>query len=192
MSGFVYIWRDRKTKRYYIGCHLGPEDDGYICSSQWMLRAYGHRPEDFKKKILSRNIPKEQLLDEEYRWLKQIKPEELKTRYYNLNNHHFGHWTYNKEQEQLSIRQKISEAQKGKRHSPNTEFKKGNAAPPTAFKKGHKETEEVKLKRTRGCKDRKMSEEAKQKIREARAKQIFSEETRKKMSESQKQRFMNK
>lgn len=26
--GFVYIWRDRKYNRYYIGCHWGREDDG--------------------------------------------------------------------------------------------------------------------------------------------------------------------
>ena len=31
--GFVYIWFDRKHKRYYIGCHWGHEDDGYVCSS---------------------------------------------------------------------------------------------------------------------------------------------------------------
>ena len=33
--GFVYIWYDRKHHRYYIGCHWGTIDDGYICSSNW-------------------------------------------------------------------------------------------------------------------------------------------------------------
>lgn len=34
--GFVYIWFDRKHHRFYIGCHWGHEEDGYICSSNWM------------------------------------------------------------------------------------------------------------------------------------------------------------
>lgn len=40
--GFVYIWRDKKHNRYYIGCHWGTTDDGYICSSPWMKQAYKH------------------------------------------------------------------------------------------------------------------------------------------------------
>jgi hypothetical protein len=50
--GFVYIWFDRKHKRFYIGCHWGKENDGYVCSSPWMKQAYKHRPQDFKRKIL--------------------------------------------------------------------------------------------------------------------------------------------
>ena len=38
--GFVYIWYDRKHKRYYIGSHWGSEDDGYICSSTHMNHAF--------------------------------------------------------------------------------------------------------------------------------------------------------
>ena len=100
--GFVYIWYDRKHKRYYIGCRWGREDDGYICSSNWMKQGYRHRPEDFKRRILSRvYTDKKSLLEEEYRWLSKIKDEELGKRYYNLHNHHFGHWimndTYTKE-----------------------------------------------------------------------------------------------
>ena len=52
--GFVYIWYDRKHKRYYIGSHWGTEDDGYICSSKWMMQAYKLRPKDFTRKIISR------------------------------------------------------------------------------------------------------------------------------------------
>jgi hypothetical protein len=75
--GFVYIWYDRKHKRYYIGCRWGNETDGYVCSSSWMKRAYKTRPEDFKRRILSRVYTnKKDLLEEEYKWLKQIKKEE--------------------------------------------------------------------------------------------------------------------
>lgn len=92
--GFVYLWFDRKHKRYYVGCRWGTTDDGYICSSPWMKQAYKHRPEDFKRRILSKIYTnKKDLLLEEYHWLVQIKNEELGKKYYNLHNHHCGHWT---------------------------------------------------------------------------------------------------
>lgn len=92
--GFVYIWYDRKHKRYYIGCRWGDVSDGYVCSSVWMKRAYLRRPQDFKRKILKKIYTcKLDLLDAEYFYLKLIKPEELGTKYYNLKNHHFGHWS---------------------------------------------------------------------------------------------------
>jgi hypothetical protein len=110
--GFVYIWFDRKHKRYYIGCRWGHENDGYVCSSPWMKQGYKYRPEDFKRKILSRiNTNKKDLLEEEYRWLYKIKNSELGKRYYNLHNHHFGHWSIN-ESSKLTIGQKISESHK--------------------------------------------------------------------------------
>jgi hypothetical protein len=88
--GFIYIWRDKKHKRYYIGCHWGREDDGYICSSSWMKQAYEKRSQDFKRRILKTNIfDKNQTLLEEQYWLNMIKKEEIKPiskypRYYNL------------------------------------------------------------------------------------------------------------
>lgn len=106
--GFVYIWFDRKHKRYYIGCRWGTENDGYICSSTWMKQAYKHRPEDFSRKILSRVYSnRNDLLAEEYVWLSKIKDDELGSKYYNLHNHHFGHWS-NDEKTRLSVGQKIS------------------------------------------------------------------------------------
>lgn len=105
--GFVYIWYDRKHKRYYIGCHWGGEDGGYICSSSNMKSAYNRRPQDFRRKILSRVFTtKKDLLQEEYRWLSKIKPEELGCRYYNLHNYHFNHWS-TCELSLLSLREKI-------------------------------------------------------------------------------------
>lgn len=92
--GFVYLWRDRKHKRYYVGSHWGTENDGYICSSQWMRRAYLRRPEDFKRRILFRCNSKADLLLEEYRWLLFTKPEEIRgPRYYNLSRGKIGHWS---------------------------------------------------------------------------------------------------
>lgn len=92
--GFVYIWFDRKHKRYYIGCRWGHEDDGYVCSSPWMKNSYKRRTQDFRRKILTRvYTTRADLLNEEYRWLSKIKNNELGKRYYNLHNNRNGHWS---------------------------------------------------------------------------------------------------
>jgi len=103
MSGFVYIWRDRKHARYYIGSHWGDEDDGYVCSSKWMMQAYKRRPQDFKRKILARiDLSRKDLLVEEARWLSMIKPQEIKKRYYNINIGKIGHWIASVSSENVS------------------------------------------------------------------------------------------
>jgi hypothetical protein len=106
--GFVYIWRDRKHKRYYIGSHWGTETDGYICSSRWMRKSYKRRPHDFKRRILSRIFTNRlDLLNEEYKYLKKIKDEKIGSKYYNLTKHQNGHWSIN-DKTRLSVGQKIS------------------------------------------------------------------------------------
>ena len=106
--GFVYIYRDRKHKRYYIGCHWGYEDDGYICSSRWMRRSYKRRKENFKRRILTKIYSgKHDLLNEEYRWLQMIKPEELGKKYYNLKIWRAFDW-YTDENKKLVVGEKIS------------------------------------------------------------------------------------
>jgi hypothetical protein len=115
--GFVYIWYDKKYKRYYVGCHWGAIDDGYICSSSWMKASYKKRPQDFKRRILSYvYTTKKDMFEEEYRWLSMMKPEELHgPRYYNINNNHFNHWSVNPE-----ISQKVKEKATGKKLSPES------------------------------------------------------------------------
>jgi hypothetical protein len=106
--GFIYIWRDRKHNRYYIGSHWGTVDDGYICSSTWMMQAYKKRPQDFKRKILEIvTTNRKDLLDCELKWLSYIKEDEIKTKYYNLNIKGTGHWTAYPENIQ-TIKEKIS------------------------------------------------------------------------------------
>ena len=83
--GFVYIWFDRKHKRYYIGAHWGNENDSYICSSNWMRDAYKRRPHDFKRRTLTRiYTTRKDTFIKEQEWLELIKPEEIGKRYYNL------------------------------------------------------------------------------------------------------------
>lgn len=105
--GFVYIWRDRKHKRYYIGCRWGTIDDGYICSSRWMRNSFRRRPEDFKRRIVAIVSDRKILLDEEYKWLQLIENAQLGKKYYNLQNHHFNHWS-NNDDARLTVGQKIS------------------------------------------------------------------------------------
>ena len=110
--GFVYIWRDKKHNRYYIGSHWGTIDDGYVCSSDWMKKAYKRRPQDFKRRILEHvEASRGDLLATEYKWLSMIKESELGKRYYNLNNYLNGHWTTDSEK-RLTVSEKLSRAQK--------------------------------------------------------------------------------
>ena len=123
MSGFVYLWYDRKHKRFYIGSHWGLPTDGYICSSRWMRAAYKNRPTDFRRKILKFASTQHELLREEERWLRMIKPEELGDKYYNLKRGHVGHWSADTEYAKKSIKEKISEKTKAAMQRPEVREK---------------------------------------------------------------------
>lgn len=117
--GFIYIWRDKKHKRYYVGCHWGYEDDGYICSSNWMRDAYRRRPDDFKRRIIKKIYTnKKDMFLEEQRYLDMIKGDELGKRYYNLNKT-WQHWSLD-EDNKLSIAQRISKTKKRFFQSPES------------------------------------------------------------------------
>lgn len=119
--GFVYIWFDRKHKRYYIGCHWGTTDDSYICSSTWMRDSYRRRPLDFKRRILVNNIPdRKQMFEEEYKWLRLIKQEELGKRYYNLKIFALDHHWAADPTAKLTVSQKLSKSLTGR-----TTYQKG-------------------------------------------------------------------
>lgn len=111
--GFVYIWFDKKHKRFYIGSHWGRVDDGYVCSSSWMKQAYKRRPEDFKRRVIKTNLARENILIEEQRWLSKMSKEQLGKRYYNLRNDCLFHWTADPDK-RLMVSQKISKANKGR------------------------------------------------------------------------------
>lgn len=120
--GFIYLWYDRKRKMYYIGCHWGHTEDGYICSSNRMRDAYRRRPKDFKRRILKKVMMRNMLLEEEYTWLKMIKEEELGKKYYNLRKHKWEHWSEN-ENKRLTIGQKISKKNKGQSKPKDTKWR---------------------------------------------------------------------
>jgi hypothetical protein len=155
-QGFIYIWRDRKRKKFYVGCHWGAESDGYICSSTVMRKAFRRRPEDFKRRVIQRGFTsRQQLLEAEHAWLLLIPDAELGTRYYNLSKKHFGHWTAIPDEERKrSIGEKISMAP------------------------GRKE------KIAKSMTGKSHSDATKQKIRDRRTGSSRSEETKKKIAES--------
>ena len=139
--GFIYIWRDKKYSKYYVGRHWGTVDDGYICSSPNMRNNLNNRPSDFKRKILSKVFTKEELVNEEQRWLNMIKPSECLTKYYNRSLKastptHFGF-----------------------KHSKKTKMKMSKAS------KGKKKTEEHKEKIRQSLLGKKLTEEHKANIK---------------------------
>lgn len=170
-SGFIYVWRDRKHGRYYVGSHWGSPTDRYVCSSNWMRHSYRRRPEDFKRRIVSVvTTTRADLLEEEHRWLQMIDPDQLGKRYYNLRNHHPAHWTASPD-DLLSVAEKISKANTGKIKGPHTEETKEKIA---AAQRGvpkplHTDETKAKMSATRTGKPMpERTEEHRQKLSEAR------------------------
>jgi hypothetical protein len=144
-SGFIYIWRDKKHKRYYIGSHWGNENDGYICSCRWMRKAYNRRPLDFKRRIISKiYTSRKDLLEEENRWLSMIKSHELKIRYYNSRNCEFNHWSAD-DQKLIAIGKRISNVNKGKKQTFKDPIERGRKISESKKKVFDKRREETGL-----------------------------------------------
>jgi hypothetical protein len=141
--GFVYVWFDKKRNMYYVGCHWGTENDGYICSSNRMRNAFRRRPKDFRRKIISRIYTnRSDLLEKEFEWLSLIKKEELGKRYYNLRNHKFMDW-HSDPVKSISVKEKISKSLSGRKGwSPNEEQKRKISE----ALMGHTHSEETKKK----------------------------------------------
>jgi hypothetical protein len=183
--GFVYLWYDRKHKRYYVGCHWGTTKDGYICSSTWMKSSYLRRPQDFKRRILKINLSRTEMYIEEQRYLDMQKPEEKKTRYYNLNTKNGDPW-HKHPMKNKSVGQKISYSKTGK--SVPAPPERGAAI--SAAKKGKALTEEHK-EALRGIKKKPHTDEWKEE-NSKRMKEQWSDpnnERRKKVSEATKKRW---
>ena len=196
--GFVYIWFDRKHKRYYVGCHWGKTEDSYICSSNWMRDAYRRRPKDFKRRILKNNIINlKEMFVEEAKFLALIKSKELGKKYYNLHNVNKNHWTTN-EQSKLTVgqkisaspmrKQRISESNKGRIVSEETKEKNRQAN-----KKQFEDPTQIELRKQKS-KELWSNPEYLEKHRKSRSKPGFykgfnkshSEETKRMISENKK------
>lgn len=203
-EGFIYIWYDSWRKMYYIGCHWGTEDDGYICSSWRMRKAYRRRTQDFKRKVIQRGISRETLLDEEHKWLRLIPDEQLGKKYYNHSKKHFGHWSTDLEKRNVVGRQISASPNRGKKisealleHYKNTPNKlKGVKRSPETIQKmianhtrsmmGRKYSEEHKRKISEAHKGKPKTKEHGQNISRGKTGFKYTEESKKKMSEDHK------
>jgi hypothetical protein len=168
--GVVYIWYDNakskqngpdKIKKFYIGGHWGTEDDGYICSSDWMRKAYRRRPQDFKRRIIYKTLDKKDLWDKEHRLLKNIKSRN-KSKYYNRSAKHQSDHTGNlnpmygkhhTEESKKLISENHSRHNKGKSPSVKTRLKSSKThkenyinGKQISYWLGKERSEETKLK----------------------------------------------
>jgi hypothetical protein len=83
-DSFVYCWTDKLTNKIYVGVHKGSENDGYVCSSKYMLEEYNKRPNDFSRQIIS-NGCFEQMLVFETAILKSANAK-CDLSFYNMHN----------------------------------------------------------------------------------------------------------
>lgn len=162
--GFIYIWFDKKHRKYYLGRHWGSENDGYICSSRMMRQSYNRRPGDFKRRIVSRvYTSNEDLVLEEQRWLNMINSAELNSRYYNRtlradSPSHFGH-THSEE-----TKKKISKSAKGRQFSDYAKQRQRESM------LGRKQSDEEKERRAIKLRGLKRSEEFKLRMKKPKQK----------------------
>lgn len=171
--GFVYIWYDKRHGRFYIGRHWGTEDDGYICSSNNMRDAHRRRPQDFKRRTITRVDSKEQLVLEEQRYLDMINPDHLGKKYYNKTN------------------KASTPSMRGRKHSEETKRKMSISATGVPCKEETKEKlRQANLGKTYSSeinakKGRMFSEERRRK-HSLRMKEFWTEAKRKQVSETMK------
>jgi len=162
MEAFVYCWTDKKTNMLYVGSHKGSIDDGYICSSKYMLEEYNKRPEDFSRQIIAEGV----LLDMrklESKILQSVNAA-LNEMFYNMHNNNGAYILKKHTQE---TKNKISNSEKGKIVSLESRLKMRNS------KLGEKNNRwgtthslETKLKMSKAAIGRSFTEEHKQKLSE--------------------------
>lgn len=149
----------------YVGSHKGSTDDGYICSSKYMLEEYNKRPEDFSRQIVAEGSLKIMRKFESSILLSvNAAADDL---FYNMHNNN-GVYILKKHRE--STKRKISESEKGKIVSPESK-------------------EKMRLSKLREKNNRygvKLSEETKKKMSESAKGRAFSEDHKKKLSEKKK------
>jgi hypothetical protein len=105
--------------------------------------AYTRRTRDFKRRILVTGLTREQMYLEEQRFFSMIKPDEIKVRYYNLRLTTPTKPWHAVEERRLTVGQKISKANKGRKAGPCSPEK---AKAISDAKKGKKFSEEHKAK----------------------------------------------
>ena len=153
----------------YVGSHKGSTDDGYICSSKYMLEEYNKRPENFSRQIVAEG----ELTDIRKLEAKilQSANARLDESFYNKHDNdgfYFEGWK--KGEMSLEHRQKLSAAKKGKKLS---ESHRQNILNNRLGKKNSPEHKASLIASRVGSKH---NEETKQKISEAKKKNPATKE----------------
>ena len=179
-DSFVYKWTDILTGKKYIGVHKGTADDGYVCSSKYMMNEYQKRPDDFIREVLEYGTYRD-CLNKETLLLKEDNASS-NTQYYNQSNgsesfFHVGPHT-SETKRKISVtktgkplseehKQKISKSSKGKPKSEKTREKmRLNAVGRPAPNEGKKHSEETINKIREKATGRKHTPETKEKLRQ--------------------------
>lgn len=154
MEAFVYCWTNKATNKLYVGSHKGSIDDGYICSSKYMLEEYNKRPDDFSRQIIAEgNLSDIRKLETK---ILQATNASVNEDFYNMHNNN-GAYILKFHTEET--KKKISQSEKGKKVSEESKNK-------MRFKKigeknnrfGTKHTDETKRKMSFAAKGRIFSE----------------------------------
>jgi hypothetical protein len=195
--GFIYIWRDKKNGRMYIGCHWGSERDGYICSSNMMRDAYSRRPHDFRRKVVQRvYTSRSDLLEAEYKWLQLIPEEELGRKFYNKSKHHFGHWSVHDGHVGTRGTKIINDGNVETRIPKDADIPEGwslGRSPSLKEKMRQINVSEETKEKLRATKlGSRLPDEVKDKMSKSQKGRKHSEETRRRMSESRKKAWTEK
>lgn len=162
MEAFVYCWTDKDTNKLYVGSHKGSADDGYVCSSKYMLAEYAQRPQDFSRQIVARGSHSDMRKFEAV--ILQSVNAKINEGFYNRHNNdglYFDGWQ--KGQMSTEHRKKLSESAKKRKLSPE-----------------HKE------KLHQGRRNTKNSAEHTAAILTSKKSFVYTPESRKKMSDSRK------
>jgi|688.fasta_scaffold16680_7 hypothetical protein len=163
MEAFVYCWTDKKTNMLYVGSHKGSTDDGYICSSKYMMEEYNKRPKDFSRQIIAEGDLSD-MRKFETKILQAVNAR-LDEQFYNMHNNN-GCYILKRHTE--STKRKISESEKGKVVSQKSRLKMKNSK--IGFKNnrwGTPHNEETKRKMSLSAQGRKFKEEHKYKLSQA-------------------------
>lgn len=163
MEAFVYCWTDHKNNMLYVGSHLGCVDDGYICSSKEMLKAYRDRPTDFTRQIVAHGTRLE-MIKLEAKILQSVDAAHRDDFYNKHNNDGFYFDGWQKGQFTEQHRKNMSEAAKKRKRTPE------HIAALHAGRRRSKNSTEHKAKLIESRLGTKHTTEAKEKMRLSREK----------------------
>lgn len=150
MDSFLYCWTDNDTNMIYVGVHKGTPEDGYVCSSKYMMEEYNQRPQSFTRQIIAQG---------NYADMVSLETAILKSCDAGTNpdfyNRHTNNGQYSLNGHSEETKQKMSKAKIGQSRSKKSRVKQSSTMSGEGnhfFGKTH--TEEAKAKMSKAKKDK--------------------------------------